>query len=201
MWYKPSLHDTGLTQIRHECSYYDHMELFGWQKHNGESFAAQDIVDPENNVELNVHWVKPDVDNDPNHWVLRVEGSSLNTTDPSTMQDISLMWYLSTPENLTATYDSHHITGDQPDMGKYFLSFQEGANNTYPEYLDLRNNTVKYDADYFYALTIDQQDEYDPKKYYFMEIHDDVASTPHHLFNPDALYRAETAMTGNQLVR
>jgi hypothetical protein len=34
-----------------------------------------------------------------------------------------------------------------------------------------------------------------------MEIHDDVASTPHHLFNPDALYRAETAYEGNQLVK
>ena len=58
-----------------------------------------------------------------------------------------------------------------------------------------------YDADYFYALQIDQQDEYNPKKYYFMEIHDDVASTPHHLFNPKALYRAETAYSGNQLVK
>jgi hypothetical protein len=58
-----------------------------------------------------------------------------------------------------------------------------------------------YTADYFYALMIDQHDEWDPKKYYFMEIHDDVASTPHHLFNPDALYRAETAYEGNQLVK
>ena len=39
MWYKPSLHSKGLTQIRHECSYYDNMEKFGWEKHNGESYA------------------------------------------------------------------------------------------------------------------------------------------------------------------
>lgn len=86
-------------------------------------------------------------------------------------------------------------------MGTFFLNHQEGPNNSNPGYKDLRNNTEVYTADYFYALLVDQQDEYDPKKYYFMEIHDDVASTPHHLFNPDALYRAETAYEGNQLVK
>lgn len=78
MWYKPSLHNKGLTQIRHECSYYDNMDKFGWTKHDGMSYAAQDIRDPENNIKLNVQWVKPEVDSDPNHWILRVEGSTLD---------------------------------------------------------------------------------------------------------------------------
>lgn len=111
------------------------------------------------------------------------------------------MWYLSTPEDSRASFDDNHITGEHGEIGKYYLSFQEGPANKNPGYKNLRNNTEVYDSDYFYALTIDQKDEYNPKKYYFQEVHDDVASTPHHLFDPKALYRAETAYSGNQLVQ
>ena len=61
MWYKPSLYEQGLKQIRHECSYYDNMAEFGWQKHDGEGFASETIVDPENQVKLKARWVKPDI--------------------------------------------------------------------------------------------------------------------------------------------
>jgi len=56
------------------------MTKFGWEEHNGDSYASQTIDDPENGVRLNVQWVKPDLSADPNHWVLRVEGESLNNT-------------------------------------------------------------------------------------------------------------------------
>lgn len=54
------------------------MKRFGWNKHDGEGFAEQLIEDPGNNVALDVSWVKPDIESDPNHWVLRVQGSVLN---------------------------------------------------------------------------------------------------------------------------
>ena len=49
--------------------------------------------------------MKPDVEEDPNHWVLRVEGEALTSND--TMDDISLMWYLSTPDELLAHFDEN----------------------------------------------------------------------------------------------
>lgn len=121
MWYKPSLHEKGLTQIRHECSYYDNMKKFGWEKHDGESYAKQTIEDPENGAKLTVQWVKPEFETDPNHWVLRVDGEALEG-DESEMKDISFMWYLSTPDELTADFENGTITGTQPDAGKYYLS-------------------------------------------------------------------------------
>jgi hypothetical protein len=50
------------------------MQRFGWEQHDGESYAKQTIEDPENNAKLTVQWVKPELEEDPNHWVLRVSG-------------------------------------------------------------------------------------------------------------------------------
>ena len=108
MWYKPSLQAKGLKQVRHECSYYDEMAKFGWTKHDGEGFAEQLIEDPGNNVALEVSWVKPDLETDPNHWVLRVKGSAL---EESSMDDLTLMWYVATPDNETATFNHTGIYG------------------------------------------------------------------------------------------
>ena len=134
--------------------------------HDGESYAKQTIEDPENNANLTVEWVKPDIDSNPNHWVLRVKGKALDETKTD-MNDISMMWYLSTPDDLVAKFEDNHITGEQPDTGKYYLSFEEDFRNKNPSYVDLRNNSLLYDANYFYALTIDEKDQFNPKKYYF----------------------------------
>ena len=59
---------------------------------------------------------------------------------------------------------------------------------------------MTYSSNYFYALTIDEQDQYDAKKYYYNEMKDTLSTTPTHLFDPDSLYRAETAYSGNLVV-
>lgn len=155
MWYKPSLHNKGLTQIRHECSYYDNMDKFGWTKHDGMSYASQDIRDPENNIKLNVQWVKPEFETDPNHWILRVEGSTLNatnvqkSTNGDDTDDATLIWYVATPDEQTATFNKTHIWGDQPNKGRYHVAFQEHAGNKNPSYVNLRNQSVPYNVTYF----------------------------------------------------
>jgi len=98
------------------------MQKFGWEKHDGEFYASQLIEDPTNGVSLQVQWVKPEFEENPNHWVLRVEGKAMNGTDTG-KDDLSLMWYLSTPDDLTADFEDNHITGVQPDTGKYYMSF------------------------------------------------------------------------------
>lgn len=66
-----------MTQIRHTCSYYDQLTKYGWQQHDGLSFGLQEINDPQNGAELTVQWVKPELDSDPNHWILRVTTEAL----------------------------------------------------------------------------------------------------------------------------
>ncbi len=56
---------------------------------------------------------------------------------------------------------------------------------------------MTYAADYFLAYNIDEGDQYDAKKYFFDECKDKVDTTPPTLFDPSALYRAETSFTGN----
>ena len=93
------------------------------------------------------------------------------------------MWYVATPDALTATFNHTGIYGVSPDMGKYQVGFVEADSNESPTYYDLRNNSVTYNATYFYALTLENHDTYNPKQHYFMEVHDEVGHTPHHLFD------------------
>ena len=100
MWNKPQT--TGISNIRHECSYYDNMTKYGWEEHDGVSYAKQTIMDGGNGVELTVQWVKPSLLTDPNHWILRVVGQGFTPAEASTSetteeeQDLSLIWYLAT---------------------------------------------------------------------------------------------------------
>jgi len=77
MWNTPVA--SGVKNLRHECSYYDNMAKYGWENHDGVGYAKQTIDDAENNVSLTVEWVKPELETDPNHWVLRVSGEDYAT--------------------------------------------------------------------------------------------------------------------------
>lgn len=54
-----------------------------------------------------------------------------------------------------------------------------------------------YTANYFLAFNIDENDQYDAKKYFFNECKDKVGTMPPTLFDPTSLYRAETSYSGN----
>jgi len=47
---------------------------------------------------------------------------------------------------------------------------------------------------------VDEDDQYDAKKYYFEECKDKVDTTPPTLFDPSSLYRSETSYTGNLIL-
>ena len=79
MWFKPS-NPEGVYQLRHEACYRDDMTKYGWTQHNGESYGRQEMIDAGNQVDLTVRWVKPELDSDPNHWVLRIEGEAIPPT-------------------------------------------------------------------------------------------------------------------------
>ena len=172
------------------------MGKYGWEKHDGMSYGTQTIEDPNNFADLTVSWVKPDL-TDPNHWILRVEGSARVGAETD---DLSLMWYVATAEGFTATFDtaSSGVNGYHESVGQTFwLNHQDAAGNVNAEYSDDRGNTYVYGSDYFTALTVDEGDNYNPKKYFFDELKDAVGTTPPHLADPNSLYRAETAFTGN----
>ena len=59
---------------------------------------------------------------------------------------------------------------------------------------------MTYTANYFLAYTVDEEDQYDAKKYYNNECKDKVDTTPPTLFDPSSLYRSETSYTGNLIL-
>ena len=202
MWNKPRTN--GIQNIRHECSYYDYMSKYGWEEHDGASYAKQTIQDGGNGVELVVQWVKPELETDPNHWILRVAGEGFTAADAvngdTDEQDLSLLWYLATPNDAMATFDTDHIYGSDNSFGSYFLSYNEPDTNKSASYVDSQGNTLEYTANYFLAYTVDEDDQYDAKKYYFEECKDKVDTTPPTLFDPSSLYRSETSYTGNLIL-
>ena len=76
-------------------------------------------------MSLTVEWVKPELDTDPNHWVLRVTGEDFETYDleggekTNEQNDLSLMWYVATPDDALATFDTDHIHGSDQSFGVY----------------------------------------------------------------------------------
>ena len=111
------------------------------------------------------------------------------------------MWYLSTPDDYQATFSLDHMEGYQPSHGNYQLGFKQSPTTSNPSYIDIEGNSVCYDSDYFYALYVDERDQYDARKYYYEEVKDVVSTTPAHLFDPTSLYRDETSYTGNLVVQ
>jgi hypothetical protein len=99
MWYKPSLPKPLDYTLRHECSYNDQLTAFGWTKHDGQGYATQILSDPENHVVLETQWVKLS----SRHWALRVHGKGVDEV-ANNRSDLSLLWYVATPGNLTAAY-------------------------------------------------------------------------------------------------
>ena len=158
------------------------------------------ITDSGNGVELNVQWMKPDVEDDPNRWVLRVEGQSTATSDDDDYSDLSFMWYLATPDDAMAVFDTDHMSGQDSTHGTYFIAYNEPESNKSASYTDSQGNVVTYNSNYFLAYTIDEEDQYDAKKYFIDECKDKVGTTPPTLFDPDSLYRAETSYSGNLIL-
>lgn len=162
MWNKPQT--AGVSKVRHECSYYDAMDKYGWEMHDGVSYAKQTIQDGGNGVKLSVQWVKPDLETDPNHWVLRVEGETYSSDTQSAAgsddeyHDLSLMWYLSTPNDVLATFDTDFITGADSTHGTYFVAYNEPTSNKNASYTDGQGNIRTYDANYFLAYNVDEDD-------------------------------------------
>jgi len=40
-------------------------------------YGLQTIKDPQNGAQLTVEWIKPNIDQDPNEWVLRICAESI----------------------------------------------------------------------------------------------------------------------------
>lgn len=201
MWYKPSLSKPLDYTLRHECSYNDHLPAFGWTKHDGQGYATQTLSDPENHVVLETQWVKLSSRN----WALRVHGKGVD--EDVKRSDLSLLWYVATPGNLTATYNYNstdsipRIEGNQPDRGPYHVWMEPSTSNHHPTYRGLsRNQSVTYDSTYFNAIRVDSSVFYNPKPFLIQELRDPTSILPPHLFDPASLYRAATARTGNQVV-
>ena len=86
----------------------------------------------------------------------------------------------------------HDSVGSQ-----YWLGFADSLDDKSATYDDGRSNLYTYDSTYFSALTVDERDQYNPKKYFFNELKDVVSTTPAHLVDAASLYREDNAFSGN----
>jgi hypothetical protein len=77
------------------------------------------------------------------------------------------------------------------------MSIEDAKTNKAAIYTDELGNFYEYDSTYFSALTVDENDQYNPKKYFFNELKDTVRTTPSHLFDSGSLYREDNAFSGN----
>jgi hypothetical protein len=172
-----------------------------WTKHDGQGHATQTLSDPENHVILETQWVKLS----SCHWALRAHGEGVD--EDANRSDLSLSWHVTTPGNLTATYNYNsadsipRIQGNQPDRGPCHVWMEPSTNNHHPTYRGLsRNQSGSYDSTYFVAIRVDSSVSYNPKTFLIQGLKDPTSVLPPHLSNPDNQCRAATAHTGNQVV-
>jgi len=207
MWYQPSPRNNSLplnSRLRHEPNHDDQLERFGWNEHDGGFYGLQEIVDPQNQISLTTQLVYiPRHDNETGRWTLRVRGvkhrPEHHHDDDNKSTNLSLLWYLTTPENLTATYNpsSGIIYGEH-----FHTCINHAANNTYSSYIDSRTNTSKvYNATYFAVFQVPPSQHFNPKPIVLQELRNPTSTLPPHLFDPSALYRAATVTKGNQIVQ
>lgn len=207
LWYQPSRVSASRSSLssllRHEANHDDHLQRFGWNHHDGAGYGRQELVDPQNHVNLTFQWVHLDNDlrksddNSTISWVLRVTGESLLENAAST--DLSLMWYMGTPGDSTARYDPwsgiiqgrNHQTCIVPYSDTNFSSYHDSQSNS----------SKMYNATYFAAFQVPISNFFDPKPTVLQELRNPTSSLPPHLFDPSSLYRAETALVGNQIVQ
>jgi hypothetical protein len=210
------------SRLRHECTHDDQLERFGWNQHDGRSFGRQDITDPQNQVNLTVQWVYLGADFDEEmtaplqfpfgkqqrsqlRWALRVRGDRYHREydgiqdSESNIHDVSLLWYVATQDNLTSTYHPSEgiIRGND-----YRVWINPSSTSSHPIYMDDRTNATKeYNATYFAAFQVPPSQHYNPKPTILQELRNPTSSLPPHLFDPQNLYRAATARTGNQVIQ
>jgi Glycosyl hydrolase family 63 N-terminal domain/Glycosyl hydrolase family 63 C-terminal domain len=205
------------SKLRHECTHDDHLDRFGWNQHDGKSYGRQDISDPQNQVNLTVQWVYLGGDGDeekpmpstacrqrPIRWALRIRGDYYQNDDDgnqdseSETHDLSLLWYVATPDNQTSSF----VSSDQSVRGDHYKIWINPSNNSsHPIYMNDRTNTPKvYNATYFAAFQVPPSQHYNPKPMLLQELRNPTSPLPPHLFDRESLYRAETARTGNQVV-
>lgn len=215
LWYQPSqvsATSSSLSSLlRHEANHDDHLLRFGWNQHDGAGFGRQELVDPQNHVNLTVQWVhlnddsqQSDKNSTASSWVLRVMGESIlendATTTTTTTTDLSLLWYVGTPGSLTVRYDPWN--GGIIQGHKYQTCLTPSKDTVYASYYDNQTNSSKmYNATYFAAFQVPLSNVFDPKPTILQELRNPTSSLPPHLFDPSSLYRAETALVGNQIVQ
>eukprot|EP00898_Chlorokybus_atmophyticus_P002414 jgi/Chlat1/3173/Chrsp22S03407 len=93
MWFDPQ-RPGGELNLRHECEEGDHLDKYGWVRHDGRGYARQHIRDGD--YTLTTHFIKPQREDDttttsPHHWAVRVQAES---SDTSVKRELSILFYV-----------------------------------------------------------------------------------------------------------
>ncbi|SMN22510.1 similar to Saccharomyces cerevisiae YGL027C CWH41 Processing alpha glucosidase I [Maudiozyma saulgeensis] len=139
MWFDTTKFDS-MTRLRHFVSDEDHLERFTWEAYDPRLGGRENIIDPENNLNLTIHFAKT---HDDQNWIVRVNGKPL---DPTLNTTTSVILYMNQnigkdpegPSRLmhinngnTQDENTFEFTGISEDLGKYEVLINDNYGNYY----------------------------------------------------------------------
>lgn len=113
----------GHQEIRHSAEQSDGLSSYTYTQHDGRRYAAQNLVDGKNNVEMNVTFLKSE---DGLEWAVRIEGDAINPAElsrTSLIYDLGLeglgdLWIQSSTDRYGIDGDVI-LRGSSSDLGKF----------------------------------------------------------------------------------
>ena len=141
MWFDTTEFDA-MTRLRHFVSDEDHMERFTWEAYDPRLGGKENIIDPENNLNLTIYFAKT---HDDSNWVVRVSGKPLDVTRNTTTSVVlymnqnigpdmqngqSRLIHISNTDN-NDNENSLEFTGISEDLGKYEVLINDNHGKYY----------------------------------------------------------------------
>ena len=137
MWFDTTQFDS-MTKLRHFVSDEDNLERFTWEVYDPRVGGKENIIDPENNLNLTIYFAKT---HDDQNWVVRVSGKPL---DPSLNTTTSVIVYMNQnvgedlkgPSRLVymdndADENTFTFTGVSEELGKYEVLINDNYGTYY----------------------------------------------------------------------
>ncbi|KAI8074787.1 glycoside hydrolase [Gongronella butleri] len=138
MWFDAT-HFQGFQRMRHACEQNDGLAGYGYQKHDGRSFAVQKLNDQPSNIELTTEFIKVPGGEHGGDWGVRIHGKPIHPQAPSTT---SVIFYFGLEGEGSMDIVSRlsskglstpvKIEGDTPDLGDFEVQLIDGLLNQHP---------------------------------------------------------------------
>ncbi|KAI9314210.1 glycoside hydrolase [Dichotomocladium elegans] len=129
----------GFQRARHACDQGDGIQGYGYQKHDGRTYAMQKINDAPSNIAITTEFIKIPGGEHGGDWGVRIHGIPVDNQHPSTT---SIIYYFGLEGEGSMDITSQisrkglrspvRIEGDTPDLGDFEIEIVDGPLNRNP---------------------------------------------------------------------